>query len=96
MRQNGCYGIILVAVILVSCVGMAVIGVSLISGNPGLQPHNTASTRCIGLINIGSCNITQTSHRPSQDSNSNNVWAGLLALAVVATVFMASRSGGDG
>jgi len=94
MIERGCFGYILVGIILVSIFLMAyVVGSMLLPDQP--QAQNTASTRCVGLFNIGSCNVTQTSYRPPNRDISPDMMAGLLVGGVCAALVRA-LSGGRG
>jgi hypothetical protein len=57
--MKGCLAIgVLLVILLVLSLGMA----SCASLLQNARPSNTFHTSCVGLVNIGSCNITQTTN----------------------------------
>ena len=50
--------LIIIAILAIVLLGFWSCASRLLDGNDG--PSNAARTSCVGLINIGSCNVTQT------------------------------------
>ena len=96
MYERGCFGYVLIGVILLSCIGMVVVaaGILGLSGGESQAPQNAASTRCVGLLNIGSCNVTQTIYHNQREYDVLPDAAMLLAVLVVVVALVAVVTGG--
>jgi hypothetical protein len=84
-----------VAIIIISAVlliGLATCAGSLLTGK---APSNTLRTSCVGLINIGSCNITQTTN--NNPSNGTLLLFGTFGVVcvILGCLWPSDRNGGQ-
>lgn len=92
-RGFGC--VVVVVILLCICLGTYLVTSALMPDQP--RSTQTASARCIGLLNIGSCNVTQTSYRPAPHNDGMTKDALLALFAVLAMLFLAlATTGGNG
>jgi hypothetical protein len=84
--------VVIIVILAVLLIGIAACAGSLLSGN---APSNTLRTSCVGLINIGSCNITMTTN--NNPSNGTLLLFGAFGVGclILGCLWPSGRNGGQ-